>query len=308
MATSLGNDGLVLWHTVKQHIFHAGPDTDDVFARCSICHHAHLDIWGLPDVSGGEFDTRPGVVLPCGHMFCKPCWTDWENWAVNPDNDNAAPLSCAQCRHLMSSSLCGCKHPACDLPTRASQEPLLTLANMTSQTPPKWTPVSYDFFHGVGIPPTLGELVMPDELVPALRLRAGFDSEESLFLCCQCRDLRIDTIRDFVERLMQEPPNGLPGWVNDIFAADRANPHTRRTFLVLAHDFERHVNRGLSWICRDCDVSPADWIRYNWYGTTGAVGISFKRGEPYRLHARVPPLPSNYSPPNYCLDLDVDLD
>jgi hypothetical protein len=51
------------------------------FVRCSLCLDTQLSILGLPIFKPIYRDDirrlEPGVVLRCGHMFCKPCWAKY---------------------------------------------------------------------------------------------------------------------------------------------------------------------------------------------------------------------------------------
>ncbi|EAQ89747.1 predicted protein [Chaetomium globosum CBS 148.51] len=67
------------------------------FVRCSLCLDTQLSILGLPIFKPIYHDDirhlKPGVILICGHMFCKACWTryveDYHDSIVDRDDDGA---------------------------------------------------------------------------------------------------------------------------------------------------------------------------------------------------------------------------
>ncbi|KAH6628451.1 hypothetical protein F5144DRAFT_654873 [Chaetomium tenue] len=67
------------------------------FVRCYLCLDTQLSILGLPIFEPIYRDDiqhlKPGVVLICGHMFCKACWTpyveDYYDSIADRDDDDA---------------------------------------------------------------------------------------------------------------------------------------------------------------------------------------------------------------------------
>jgi hypothetical protein len=93
------------------------------FVRCPICTTTQLSIRGLhlyeSDDPADLPDLAPGVVLICGHMFCKPCWDAHvqQHDAMVEEADEEVPvLSCPVCRVELYHDKCGCFIPPLDMP------------------------------------------------------------------------------------------------------------------------------------------------------------------------------------------------
>ena len=94
------------------------------FVRCPICTTTQLSIRGLllytsPDAEElAELpDLKPGVVLICGHMVCKPCWEQtMAHHRAQPRDADFRPLACPICRVKLRHTQCGCELLPWDIP------------------------------------------------------------------------------------------------------------------------------------------------------------------------------------------------
>jgi hypothetical protein len=93
------------------------------FVRCPICTTTQLSIRGLhlykPDDPADLPDLGPGVVLICGHMFCKPCWEAHvasHDALVEEAEEEIPVLSCPICRVELYHFECGCDIPPMEMP------------------------------------------------------------------------------------------------------------------------------------------------------------------------------------------------
>ncbi|KAK4102229.1 hypothetical protein N658DRAFT_506433 [Parathielavia hyrcaniae] len=125
----------------------ASTTTIPPFVRCPICTTTQLSIRALPlhhPTNPTDLpDLAPGMVLLCGHMFCKPCWAlhmaqytaattannnntsggstpaddDHENNRSPPPNPPPhPPLCCPMCRVELRHPVCGCRVGALEMP------------------------------------------------------------------------------------------------------------------------------------------------------------------------------------------------
>ncbi|KAK3990709.1 hypothetical protein QBC44DRAFT_368678 [Cladorrhinum sp. PSN332] len=123
-----------LWHQYKVWMENYGSHFDPLdnwqgwplhmntpYNECRICHDSELDLPYIPEAPV----VTEAVVLVCGHMFCRPCYQDWEDFKIGPESRWAAwraedqpnpatarrphELSCPTCRRDLH--FVGCEHP-----------------------------------------------------------------------------------------------------------------------------------------------------------------------------------------------------
>lgn len=121
------------WYDIKRYLLErvSQPDVGHrkiPRAVCALCDDNHeLDIVGVPRSSETAIRFE-GVALPCGHMFCMPCFNEYTEALPDPspyDND-VNPLCgrrrltreyrCPICRADMHHKKCWCEVGACQLP------------------------------------------------------------------------------------------------------------------------------------------------------------------------------------------------
>ncbi|KAK4041757.1 hypothetical protein C8A01DRAFT_34249 [Parachaetomium inaequale] len=127
-ATWFGEDRFEepLFHRVVHAIEYYGMGRKPPFVRCAIYTDAQLSIRGLPLYEAREAEDRAtlpgiarGVVLICGHMLCKPCWTLNEAHHLSNSDEEGnppRPLRCPICRTVLHHPVCGCRIPALTMP------------------------------------------------------------------------------------------------------------------------------------------------------------------------------------------------
>ncbi|KHE89119.1 hypothetical protein GE21DRAFT_402 [Neurospora crassa] len=135
------NDGIrpirketTLWPEVKQYLLSrtkSSRDPNTVIPRpmCALCDEAELDIAGMPatDLNLVRFEA---VLLPCGHMFCIPCFNEYQENLPDASPYDAAVYNpvcgrrqlareykCPVCRADMHHRKCGCEVGAWGLPS-----------------------------------------------------------------------------------------------------------------------------------------------------------------------------------------------
>ncbi|KAK0616636.1 hypothetical protein B0T14DRAFT_568220 [Immersiella caudata] len=117
-------EDFAVWHQVKNRILNPNPNSD---ARvvCDICKDTQLTIVGISSSLASAIDREgPGIVTPCGHMFCADCWKnheantkDWEeNVSVDDDRDEDR-YACPKCREDLHFPACLCPYGVNKLPT-----------------------------------------------------------------------------------------------------------------------------------------------------------------------------------------------
>ncbi|RFU75711.1 hypothetical protein TARUN_6470 [Trichoderma arundinaceum] len=101
------------WPTVRQYINnggHGGTNQARIKVSCPICRD-ELPVRGL-DPSPELLQHEGGVVIGCGHIFCRTCLTQ----TFRAQGEEARKRSCPVCRAEMECQRCGLQGRAVDIP------------------------------------------------------------------------------------------------------------------------------------------------------------------------------------------------
>ncbi|KAK4446977.1 hypothetical protein QBC34DRAFT_496553 [Podospora aff. communis PSN243] len=118
-----GPEPFAYWHELKAYLLALPPkEPYEPFPAppkpvvCHICKTTSLDILGLPKV----FGSSQAVVVPCGHMFCYPCWQTTFRSMKDFVKTTGCQFFCPVCNFTLHFSQCQCVISPAYLPTSSS--------------------------------------------------------------------------------------------------------------------------------------------------------------------------------------------
>jgi hypothetical protein len=227
-------DDFTLWHEVKNRILNPTPNRD---ARvvCPICKDKQLTIVGIGSPLTWTVDRDgPGIVTPCGHMFCADCWKDHEANTKDLeesrrelDDGGEALFACPVCWTDLHFPACLCPFAVNKLPT----------------------PADYQIFVEENGPSSLASYLQREAALTFPEL--GADRPERCFTCFR---MQFDQFTEILEYLVRNALGHLAGpTVAAYFQSASSNPDAALAVIVHAHNIHRNLIRALKvsidWQC-----------------------------------------------------------
>ena len=224
MADRSSPENYTLWHKVKKHILDPNTTNSNCLVVCAICDDKKLDILGLgaptthqlppahhspsPAPTPESYEKETGVLLPCGHMFCKTCWGLYSEPRLNqhPGTNNPLPYRCPTCRFELRFSICGCAIKAVDIPPH--DDVAMQSFGKGDHSSPS------NFF--ADVPLTVHETAKKPKHLRVTRI------------CAPCRLVRLDIYFPRMYRAFDAPPDSQSAELREILRPAREN---RETFL-----------------------------------------------------------------------------